>query len=1013
MDWPQLIKFWILLLIPAVSSEYRQISISLVPRSFEEPRNSDNFICGKDTNIDTERHLAEQNQGYIFDVLDNTQDESDSHKTEVFDVISFTQSGSPQQMISGEHFKNKFGLFSLFLLPAMRQCNAQTFENSISEASGYYPVFIGISNVFQETDILDRFKADVSTLQSHFLPKEDKPKLCGSYTPMLPINNIVAISRKESLVKVFNFLYNEERDANSFNPSSSTNCRTIEETEDSLYANFGSKLNYFDKKEYKVEETEGFLEVTLNRDEQGNKAVAFIETIDQTADETDFVKFKGPVVFLDNSNTTSFFIRLKRDEDVDDETFALKVKSVQNRKKRGLGDKTDLTTKDKTTIVTLITGFMDNFFSFCKSCPKRSQTLLYNSQSDCSTENELPDSSKNKKSKIEIKKDLEKKKLEEKKLEKEKRKAKQKKQETDNSILLDKKEKLNRIKDTLHFIKDGKHDIDQMNFGEKILTNKLQKRVCSLQQVCNELSISEEGINEMSILDIENMVEEDIDMCKIKVMKVKSFFNVIKGITRLELKYWHTNFFDLIDQSERDLQVCKMHKKYVKDAETKRQLSNYVTEAESMVAVCTNKMELFENQIKLHDEQTIFLTKDIASMIINIDTNMNIDDLSSKIDNRIKELQESIQETKRITDENSTDLNRSQEKINDLSQQSTTLRDNFSKERKEQKKLLAMVHLDHRQNVGPFRKRNADGQLIMDNNGDVQLENIPSGEITDYVAWFSKKLHIPLSATIFINTNINQNAKNLPRPQDQNQEPQNRINQFTTDLRTVVRPTNWNDYENDAYKNLDAGTYEDYTNTWKYMNINHLERGHLIAAKIFLQLFKMQNEVENRNIVFDLATYMTNVFPQFRRDNLKSGNKFPSQWNTAEDDEMKAAISCVGTQTVSGIEKTFIMVHGTVPSKEHEINGINIPKLIFMVYCCSDKTVAKFKIFEQVFKPNTNDKFKNDKLIFDRDIQDFQVFKEGFDKLDEVWTDYDPNMANNFILSDLKTNMKKAACFIN
>ena len=252
-----------MLLLPTATANYQEISIRLLPRDHVDPRSADNFTCGVDTNIDPVRLIAEQNVAYLFDVFDNTNDKSKQHQTEVFDVISFDRAGTAHQMTDGEKFENQTGVFTLFLAPSMHQCNAQSFDDSLAEGGGYFPVFVGSSNVFNETLVLNKFKTDATVLKRHFQPKEKLPKLCGSFSPMQFLDE-VAVSSTKSLVEVFNFLYNEGRDPASFNPSIDTNCRTPEETEQSLGKNFNSDGASFEETEFEARETDGFLKIDLS-----------------------------------------------------------------------------------------------------------------------------------------------------------------------------------------------------------------------------------------------------------------------------------------------------------------------------------------------------------------------------------------------------------------------------------------------------------------------------------------------------------------------------------------------------------------------------------------------------------------------------------------------------------------------------------------------------------------------------------------------------------------------------
>lgn len=320
-------------LVPSLGT-LTKLSITLFPRNYTDPRSVDNFTCGFDPGVDADRLLAEANTAYLFNVIDNTEDVDEFYRTEVFDVISFSQSGEPKQITNENKFNGKTGLFTLFLVPSRLQCNVLTFKDGVSAGRGYYPVFIGFTNVLHETTILDRFKTDAQVFRNHYLPRNELPKLCGSFTPMLSMSSDVAVLRTKSLTQVFNFLYNEDRDAGSFKPSPSTNCRTTIETEQSLATIMTSDGIHFENTEHLANESNSFVKINLIRRETTKKGVVFIETVDQTADETDFVKYKGPVVFSEGSNTASYLMRIKCDMETTNETFSLKIVKRHKRMKR-------------------------------------------------------------------------------------------------------------------------------------------------------------------------------------------------------------------------------------------------------------------------------------------------------------------------------------------------------------------------------------------------------------------------------------------------------------------------------------------------------------------------------------------------------------------------------------------------------------------------------------------------------------------------------------------------------
>ena len=86
-------------------------------------------LCGIDKAIDPNKLLAELNNAYLFDLLDNTEDPTNSYKTSIFPVAKFTQ----------ENAIFKFptpcggtcsGLYSLILIPRSEDCYSQLFQVS-------------------------------------------------------------------------------------------------------------------------------------------------------------------------------------------------------------------------------------------------------------------------------------------------------------------------------------------------------------------------------------------------------------------------------------------------------------------------------------------------------------------------------------------------------------------------------------------------------------------------------------------------------------------------------------------------------------------------------------------------------------------------------------------------------------------------------------------------------------------------------------------------------------------
>merc|ERR1712012_1162091 len=159
------------------------------------------------------------------------------------------------------------------------------------------------------------------------------------------------------------------------------------------------------------------------------------------------------------------------------------------------------------------------------------------------------------------------------------------------------------------------------------------------------------------------------------------------------------------------------------------------------------------------------------------------------------------------------------------------------------------------------------------------------------------------------------------------------------------------------------------TDTWRYISPNDgTTRGHLIASNIFRTFFKTEAERNNPNPVFDVATYMTNVFPQYRNKKSVTGNEyFWSEWNDEEEREMEAAKHCLRNPT-----NNFFIAHGTVPGKDNMgRTTINIPDIMFMVYCCSEK-------FEKVTLRDQGITGKKEIDVWNRHLLIFKQQNEGF-----------------------------------
>ena len=177
-----------------------------------------------------------------------------------------------------------------------------------------------------------------------------------------------------------------------------------------------------------------------------------------------------------------------------------------------------------------------------------------------------------------------------------------------------------------------------------------------------------------------------------------------------------------------------------------------------------------------------------------------------------------------------------------------------------------------------------------------------------------------------------------------------------------------------------------------------------------------------------MATYMTNVFPQYRNKKPDTRNQYYwAEWNEEEEREMEAAKHCLRKPT-----NNFFIAHGTVPGKKY-MGGtsINIPDNMFMVYCCSEK-------FEKVTKIQEPNKWMRDQgitgtkqidvwnrhlLIFkqqDRGIKpDEKIFREKSTSDDKdvikklmvkLTYSHIPN-DKNIVLLELEQFMKRAGCF--
>ena len=86
-----------------------------------------NSLCGIDKAIHPNKLLAELNDAYLFDLLDNTEDPTNSYKTSIFPVAKFTQENAIYKF-STPCGGTCSGLYSLILIPRSEDCYSKLFQ---------------------------------------------------------------------------------------------------------------------------------------------------------------------------------------------------------------------------------------------------------------------------------------------------------------------------------------------------------------------------------------------------------------------------------------------------------------------------------------------------------------------------------------------------------------------------------------------------------------------------------------------------------------------------------------------------------------------------------------------------------------------------------------------------------------------------------------------------------------------------------------------------------------------
>ena len=192
---------WILLLLdpPNVSAnEIEHISIVLTPRGYRDPRTVDNFTCGIDTANDASRLIAEQNTNYIFETFLDNKESDPEYQTKVFDVLTFSKDGTPEEMMKSQLCTpdmEESSLYSLFLSPPKAQCNRRTFEDVVAASGvGYYLVYVNTTGNFSE--VINKVASTIDTFKQFY--SGESPKLCGTKQRM---KSEPANARKETILQ--------------------------------------------------------------------------------------------------------------------------------------------------------------------------------------------------------------------------------------------------------------------------------------------------------------------------------------------------------------------------------------------------------------------------------------------------------------------------------------------------------------------------------------------------------------------------------------------------------------------------------------------------------------------------------------------------------------------------------------------------------------------------------------------------------------------------------------------
>lgn len=86
-----------------------------------------NSLCGIDKAIHPNKLLAELNDAYLLDLLDNTEDPTNSYKTSIFPVAKFTQENDIYQFPT-PCGGTCAGLYSLILIPRSEDCYSKLFQ---------------------------------------------------------------------------------------------------------------------------------------------------------------------------------------------------------------------------------------------------------------------------------------------------------------------------------------------------------------------------------------------------------------------------------------------------------------------------------------------------------------------------------------------------------------------------------------------------------------------------------------------------------------------------------------------------------------------------------------------------------------------------------------------------------------------------------------------------------------------------------------------------------------------